>query len=93
MTHTHASVTLHHVHGGSVRGIVPRGLSLKSSNWLVIPLVAELHSVGPMAIDGSLPVAEWEARFGTQLEHLLWVERMLDIDLFAHAHLPRPEST
>lgn len=47
--------------------------------------------MGPLAIDGALGVREWEARFGTQLAHLLWVERQLGVDLFELAHLARPE--
>lgn len=72
-----------------MRGILPRGMSQRQ-HWLVIPLTAALHAVGPEAIDGELGVVGWESRFGTQLQHLLWVERQTGIDAFFLAGIPHP---
>lgn len=61
-------VTLHHVHGGSVKARgVHRGAGMKNSDWLVIPLREDLHT-GPGGIDGfpRPSVEEWEARWGSQ---------------------------
>lgn len=89
VTRSHADVTLHHVHGGSVRGIVPRKMSRRYL-WLVIPLVAPLHAIGPDAIDGSLGVKEWERRFGAQLDHLRFVQEQTGVDAFARCELVNP---
>lgn len=46
----------------TMTGLGQRGMS----DWLVIPLVIELHSIGPYAIDGQIGVAEWERKFYLQ---------------------------
>lgn len=85
VSRTTYNVTLHHIHGGSVKGL--RGAGMKSSDWLVIPLASWLHT-GQYGIDGSMGVPAWETRFGTQLQHVQWVrERMLPfgVDSFRQA--------
>ena len=64
--------TLHHIHSGSVaRAGYVRGTSQRGvSDWLVIPLAAELHCAGQDAIDGSIGVSTWEAKHGAQLTHM-----------------------
>lgn len=92
VTRSFDGVTLHHVHGGSVARWAPRGLSLRHE-WLVIPLVADLHAVGPDAIDGEIGVMHWEARFGRQLDYLRWVQDRTGIDAFARQGLLNPWET
>lgn len=89
VSHSFVNVTLHHVHGGSVAKWAPRGKSMRHL-WLVIPLVAELHSAGPDAIDGEIGVKCWESRFGDQLDYLKWVQERTGIDAFEHVGLPNP---
>lgn len=74
--------TLHHCHGGSMRGIVHRGIGQKTSDWLVIPLDIRLHSMGPNAIDGSMGVVRWERKYGRQLDWLRWVSDQIRMDVF-----------
>lgn len=86
---TGGPATIHHVHGGSCRfhGI-HKGLGQKTSDWLVIPLCAELHYLPPDGIDcGRISVIEWETRYGTQVEHLLEVSRRLGYDVIEKAGL------
>jgi hypothetical protein len=83
--------TLHHVHGGSMRGIAVSGMGMKASDWLVIPLDISYHSLGPRAIDGSMGVAEWERLYGRQLDHLKNVCRLLKVDVFAKAGITLDE--
>ena len=69
-------VTIHHVHGGSVSDRLAEmglhqlsGIGLRGmSDWLVLPLVAELHCIGPLAIDGPMGVNKWERRFAKQAD-------------------------
>jgi hypothetical protein len=93
--------TLHHCHGGSLRtlsqagrqggGGIHKGLGQKTSDWLVIPLVARLHSAGPQAIDGgSISVKEWEELFFTQVYLLEWVSRQIGVNVFAKAGYDHP---
>lgn len=79
--------TLHHAHGGSLRDIgLHKGIGAKTSDWLVIPLTARLHSGGPQGIDGGgVTVREWEELFGTQVEYLEWVCRRLGVNVFKKA--------
>lgn len=79
--------TLHHCHGGSLRDIgIHKGAGQKTSDWLVIPLAARLHSAGPQGIDGgSITVREWEDLFGTQVYFLEWVSRQLGVNVFQKA--------
>lgn len=83
------SCTLHHVHGGSVRHLVHKGMGQKVSDWLVIPLRAELHSIGPEAIDGGMGVRAWEQKYGAQLAHLDDVCRQLGVNVWRKAGIER----
>lgn len=78
-------VTLHHCHGGSIAEVgIRRGVSQKTSDWLVIPLDAEFH-VGRWGIDSGQPwltVEEWERLFGSQVLHLDTVSRALGINVW-----------
>lgn len=78
--------TIHHCHGGSMllRGIT-KGAGLKTSDWLVIPLAVELHSIGPSAIDGIMGVPTWEFLYGTQAEYLDRISKTLGVDVWAKA--------
>jgi hypothetical protein len=79
--------TLHHCHGGSLRDAgIHKGMGQKTSDWLVIPLAAEYHSVAPLGIDaGGMSVVEWEAMFRTQLSMLHEVSDRLGYDVIAKA--------
>lgn len=81
--------TLHHIHGGSCRDIgLHKGAGQKTSDWLVIPLAFEYH-VGRFGIDGAMGVAEWEKKFGTQVELLDGVCRALNLNLWTKASISR----
>ena len=83
--------TLHHCHGGSMRGLVYRGKSQKVSDWLVIPLDMEFHT-GDWGIDAGQPwltITEWERRFGTQANHLDMVRDLLCVDVWSLAGIER----
>jgi len=78
-------VTLHHCHGGSLADAgINRGMSQRPSDWLVIPIIMDLH-VGPQGIDGGKGVRSWEAEHGTQMDHLLALQEKLNIQLFTLA--------
>lgn len=88
---THRSdPTIHHAHGGSVgerlseMGLSPvKGMGMRGySDWLVIPLAAELHCMGPLAIDGGIGVREWENRFGKQSDLIDLVGDALNYSLW-----------
>jgi hypothetical protein len=83
-------VTIHHVHGGSIRGVMPRGRGVKQ-DWMVIPLDASLHTAGPTGIDTGFGVLAWEEMYGTQLQFLLEVMRRTGVDPFKKSGLPWPE--
>lgn len=75
-------VTLHHCHGGSMsQNGIHRGVSQRPSDWLVIPIVLELH-VGPEGIDGSKGVESWEREHGPQFEHLKKLSQRLGYNVF-----------
>ena len=76
-----SDVTLHHCHSGSLgdNGI-KRGTGQRPSDWLVIPIVLELH-VGN-GIDGGIGVRTWEEQNGTQMQHLCEVFRQLGYNGF-----------
>lgn len=88
---TGGPATIHHVHGGSVSerlssmGLDPtKGLGMRGhSDWLVIPLVLHLHSLGPHAIDGGMGVKTWEATYGRQSDMVDRVGQLLGIDPWA----------
>jgi len=82
-------VTLHHCHSGSLADAgINRGKSQRPSDWLVIPIILDLH-VGPQGIDGSKGVRSWEAEHGTQMSHLLALQEKVGIDLFTLAGYPQ----
>jgi hypothetical protein len=84
-------VTIHHVHGGSISerlaemGLDPtKGLGLRGhSDWLVIPLTLELHSIGPLAIDGGLGVKRWETLYGKQSDFIDQVGQLIGYSLWS----------
>jgi hypothetical protein len=82
--------TIHHCHGGSLRGVVEKGSGRRTSHWLVLPIAAELHCAGPYAMDGAFGVVRWEQMFGTQSYWLCWVCQQLGLDVFAKAGLVMP---
>jgi hypothetical protein len=57
------------------------GTGQKQNPFLQIPLKAEYH-VGDLGIDYGYGVKRWEKDFGTQMEHLEWVNGQLDYDIF-----------
>lgn len=78
-------VTLHHCHGGSVKAAGWHvGMGQKQNPFLQIPLKADYH-VGDYGIDYGYGVERWEEHFGTQMEHLEWVNSQLDYDIFQQA--------
>lgn len=81
-------VTIHHVHGGSMRGVIPRGRGVKH-DWMVIPLHADYHT-GQFGIDTGLGVLAWEKTYGTQLDFLLQVMRKTGVDPFKKSNMPWP---
>jgi len=83
-------VTIHHVHGGSMRGVIERGRGMKQ-DWMVLPLDASIHSAGDTGIDTGFGVKAWEELYGTQLHYLLEVMRRTGVDPFAMSGLPWPE--
>ncbi len=87
---TGREATIHHVHGGSMIGLLQRAGGKKGSDWLVIPLALELHSLGGEAIDGSMGVKAWEAKYGTQLYWLSVTADRIGVDIFSKAGIVRP---
>lgn len=84
-------VTLHHCHGGSLTEEFPRlgrGGAQRTSDYLVIPITADIH-VGHMGIDGSLGVRAWEEIFGRQTDLLRKVSEHLGYDVFELAEKTR----
>jgi hypothetical protein len=78
-------VTLHHVHGGSMKQHRWHvGMGQKQNPFLQIPLNAHYHT-GNMGIDTGVGVITWERTFGTQMEHLAWVNDQLDYDIWDQA--------
>lgn len=81
-------VELHHCMGGSMRQFGQlRGVGMKSSDWLQIPLAKQFHT-GDLGID-VLGIETWEHTFGTQVEHLEAVCAQLGYDVFALAGIER----
>lgn len=80
-------VTLHHCHSGSLGDSgINRGMSQRPSDWLVIPIIADLH-VGPKGIDGQIGVRSWERENGMQIDHLKTVCRELGYNVFHEAKI------
>lgn len=84
-------VVLHHVFGGSIIPVF--GMKSQSmrglSDWLVIPIAPQYHTYSAHAFH-SIGAVQWERRFGTQMEHLEYVNSQLDYDIFALAHKDIP---
>ncbi|MDP2141312.1 MAG: hypothetical protein Q8L20_10920 [Gammaproteobacteria bacterium] len=75
-------VTLHHCHSGSMSDAgINRGVGQRPSDWLVIPILLDLH-VGPDGIDGNRGVISWEKAYGAQFEHLKTVSRAVGYNVF-----------
>lgn len=75
-------VTLHHCHGGSMKLYGWHvGIGQKQNPFLQIPLSIEYHT-GNNGIDSGYGVKNWERDWGTQVEHLQWVNEQLPYDLF-----------
>lgn len=78
-------VTLHHCHGGSMKEAgFHVGMGEKASDWLQIPIHADLH-VGPMGIDGGFGVKAWEELNGRQIDHLGAVSKKLGYNVIERA--------
>jgi hypothetical protein len=58
---------------------VKRGIAIKNSDWLVIPLCPDHHN-GDHGIHGG--VKTWEAEYGTQAMHLDYVSQETGIDVW-----------
>lgn len=67
---------------------VHKGLGMKTSDWLVIPLAHRYH-VGAEGIDAALGVTAWEARFGAQADHLDEICRRLGYNVWERAGIKR----
>ena len=79
------TVTLHHCHGGSMKEAGWHvGMGQKQNPWLQIPLHEHYHT-GGYGIDSGTGVQTWENYFGTQTEHLQWVNEQLPYDIFEQA--------
>lgn len=82
-----AVITIHHAHGGSIveRGF-PRSFGRKTSWWLALALIEDLH-VGEGGIDGPyrISVEEWEAKHGRQADMLDELVRSTGVDVWARA--------
>jgi hypothetical protein len=89
VTGTHRDVTLHHVHSGSIAQLGVGRQKWKSSDWLVIPLTRELHSLDPEGIDASCGVSTWEERYGKQTELVDEVCRRLQLNVWTLAGIER----
>lgn len=78
-------IELHHCHAGSmIEHGFTAGASLKALWPLQIPLAHEYHTgeFNPEAMG----METWEAKFGTQIEHLRTVSEWLGYDVLALAH-------
>lgn len=74
--------TLHHAHGGSMKDAGWHvGMGQKQNPWLQIPLHWDYH-VGRWGIDSGYGVVSWERDFGTQMDHLQWLNDQLPYDIF-----------
>jgi len=73
-------VTLHHCHGGSLKGLGWHvGMAQRQNPFLQIPLHAEFH-IGSRGIDSGTGVVTWENRYGSQLDHLREVDQILSYE-------------
>lgn len=79
------AVTLHHCHGGSMKDNQWHvGMGQKQNPFLQIPL-HHLYHTGDLGIDYGYGVESWEGAFGTQMDHLKWVNDQLDYDIWEQA--------
>lgn len=60
------------------------GVGQKQNPFLQIPLQDKYH-IGDCGIDSGYGVESWEADFGRQWDHLLWVNDQLGHNIFAEA--------
>lgn len=86
--------TIHHCHGGSMNDVLPPsmrpGMAQRQNDWLVIPLRSTLHSTGGnKGIDSGAGVKSWEAKYGSQVEHLDEVCRRLGVNVWRKAGIER----
>ncbi len=82
--------TIHHCHSGSLSEIgIRKGLSQKSSDYLVVCLPESVHT-GNQGIDSGYGVKSWEHDFITQVELLEWTGKQLGVNLFDLAGVNNP---
>jgi hypothetical protein len=60
------------------------GMGQKQNPFLQIPL-KDIYHTGDLGIDYGYGVKRWEEHFGTQMEHLEWVNAQLGYDIFKEA--------
>ena len=60
------------------------GVGQKQNPFLQIPLKDDYH-IGDMGIDSGMGVETWEERFGSQWDHLIWVNDQLPYTIFEEA--------
>lgn len=81
--------TLHHCHSGSIAELgIYRGISQKPNDYLVIPLMWELHT-GNYGIDSGMGVFTWEKRFGRQVDFLDQVSVLLNVNVWRKSGVQR----
>lgn len=80
---------IHHCCGGSMLDLgITKGMGCKVSDWLVIPLAPELHSMGPRALH-QMGVKTWELIYGRQVDLLEKVRQIIGVDIWAKAGVDR----
>jgi hypothetical protein len=89
VTGSHRNLTLHHPHSGSMAELGYGRQKWKSSDFLVIPLVMELHSLDPEGIDAKKGVLSWEEDYGKQVDHVDEVCRRLKTNVWTLAGIDR----
>lgn len=75
-----------HCHSGSmvpIIGVKAKGKKLPQHDWLILPLDYRLHRQEYGGLDAN--VRAWEAKYGTQVSHLIALGKKLNLDLFALA--------
>lgn len=78
-------ITLHHTHGGSMKDHGWHvGVAQKQNPFLQIPLKDTYH-IGDLGIDSGYGVERWEKDFGSQWDHLIWVNDQLPYNIFEQA--------
>lgn len=81
--------TMHHCKSGSMTEIIGlKGVGMKTSDWLVLPLAWDLH-LGAEGIDSGMGVLTWEAKYGTQVSHLDNLCHLLDYNVWEKAGINR----